>query len=247
MGTVVSIDVRGSADEARTAVALDAFFDELRAVEQRFSPFIADSEISRISRGELSEVDAHPDVRWVLGACEDLRRLSDGAFDVRRHRLDGGLDPSALVKGWSVDEAAHRHLASSGHRDYQVNAGGDVIAAGEARPGSPWRIGIRHPDRADALAAVLAARDLAIATSGLYERGAHIADPLGRGRDRQLKSLTVVGPDLTWADAYATAAFAMGRDGLGWVEARLGYGALAVTADDRLVWTPVVDPLLVDA
>jgi thiamine biosynthesis lipoprotein len=247
MGTVVSVDVRNAGDENGTAAALDALFDELRVVEARFSPFIADSEVSRISRGELGAADAHPDVRWILGACEDLRRLSDGAFDAWRHRRDGGFDPSAIVKGWSIDEAAHRHLAATGHRDYQVNAGGDVVVAGEASPGTPWRIGIRHPDRADALAAVLSVRDRAIATSGLYERGAHIEDPLGRERARELKSLTVVGPSLTWADAYATAAFAMGLDGLAWVAERLGYGGLAVTGDDRLVWTPVVDPLLVDA
>lgn len=247
MGTVFSVDVRDDLPEASIVPAVDAFLAEVRDVERRFSPFIEDSEISRISRGELAEADAHEDVRWILGACEDLRRSSGGAFDARRHRPDGRLDPSAIVKGWSVDEAAHRHLAGAGLRDYEVVAGGDVLAAGFAAPGSGWRIGIRHPDRADAVAAVLAIRDAAVATSGQYERGPHIEDPLGRGRMAQFKSLTVVGPSLTWADAYATAAFVMGLDGLAWVHDRVGYGALAITAQDRVVWTPAVEPLLVDA
>lgn len=55
----------------------------------------------------------------------------------------------------------------------------------------------------------------------------------------------MVGPSLTWADAYATAAFVMGREGLGWVASHPGYGALAVTAEDRTLWTPTIGPLLV--
>ncbi|MBI2776249.1 MAG: hypothetical protein HYX57_03125 [Chloroflexi bacterium] len=58
-----------------------------------------------------------------------------------------------------------------------------------------------------------------------------------------LRSLTVVGPSLAWADAFATAAFAMGLDGLAWVHDHPGFGALAITADDRVVWAPLVEGL----
>lgn len=51
-------------------------------------------------------------------------------------------------------------------------------------------------------------------------------------------------PSLTWADAYATTAFVMGSDGLAWVADHTGYGALAIIADDRVIWTPVVEDLL---
>ncbi|MEO7664495.1 MAG: FAD:protein FMN transferase, partial [Candidatus Limnocylindrales bacterium] len=106
---------------------------------------------------------------------------------------------------------------------------------------SPWRIGIRHPGRADLVAAVLGVRRGAIATSGLYERGPHIRDTRTGNVPGSLRSMTVVGPSLAWADAYATAAFVMGIDGLAWVHDHPGYGALAIPADDRVVWTPVVD------
>jgi thiamine biosynthesis lipoprotein len=125
-----------------------------------------------------------------------------------------------------------------------VLAGGDLIAAGEPEPGRSWRIGIRHPDDPMAVAAVLRVRDLAVATSGLYERGDHIVDPHTGTVPRGLRSMTVVGPTLALADAYATAAFAMGESGLPWVARQPAFGALAITERDRVIWTPLVDTLL---
>lgn len=243
MGTMVGVDVRDPILDAELAPVLDAFFGDLREIDRRFSPYRPDSEVSRVSRGDLAVEDASDDLRWILGACEDLRRVSGGAFDARRHRGDGTLDPSGIVKGWAIEEAARR-LEMAGLRAYAINAGGDVLAIGEPADGEPWRVGIRHPSRRDAVAAVLLVRDLAVATSGTYERGAHIVDPRTGDAPRGLLSLTVLGPSLTWADAYATAAFAMGEAGLGWVHERAGYGALAITAEERLVWTPLVDPHL---
>ena len=56
--------------------------------------------------------------------------------------------------------------------------------------------------------------------------------------------MTVVGPTLALADAYATAAFAMGEAGTAWVAGQPGFGALAITERDRVVWTPLVDAML---
>jgi len=240
MGTVISIDVR---DPGIPESVVDAMLARLEEIEARFSTYRSGSEISRIARGELAEADASVEVRFVLGMCDDLHRTTDGWFDARGHRADGRLDPSGLVKGWAVEEAALL-LDEAGARNYSCNCGGDVIARGEPEPGRPWRVGIRHPDRADAVARVLAVRDLAVATSGAYERGDHIRDPRTGKAPTGLLSVTVVGPSLTWADVYATTAFAMGEAGPAWVATHSGYGALAITTDQRLVWTPLVEPLL---
>ena len=112
-----------------------------------------------------------------------------------------------------------------------------MVARGEASPGHRWRVGIRHPDQPDKVAAVLAVRDGAVATSGTYERGDHIVDPRTGQPARGLRSLTVVGPRLGFVDAYATAAFVMGLAGLAWVATHPGHEALAITDDDRLVWS----------
>jgi FAD:protein FMN transferase len=233
MGTVISLDLRAP---GVSPAAIDAAFEHLRDIDARFSTYRPDSEICRLGRGELSPKACSPDVRKVLERCESFRVLSHGYFDIRAHRTDGALDPSGFVKGWAV-EAAAAILDAAEARNYCLNAGGDVIARGESSAGRPWRIGIRHPERVDRLATVLEVRDLAVATSGAYERGSHITDPHTKAAPDGVLSVTVVGASLAAADAYATAAYAMGSEGLAWIATLPGYAGCAITADRRLVWT----------
>jgi FAD:protein FMN transferase len=231
MGMPIGIDVR---DPDVPEEALDRCFAWLRDVDATFSTYRADSEISRIDRGELALGDARAEVREVLARCEELRVQTGGYFDAR---FAGALDPSGLVKGWSVDRAAALLLAA-GARNFSVNAGGDVRVRGAARPGEPWRVGIQHPRVRDRVAAVLAAHDLAIATSGAYERGDHVIDPHSGRPPVGVLAVTIVGPELATADAYATAAFAMGADGPRWTAGLHGYEAMTILADDTVLTTP---------
>jgi FAD:protein FMN transferase len=231
MGTTVSIDVR---DPAVRPVALDAAVAVLDELEARFSTYRADSEISRIDRGELSLDDAHPDVREVLGACAVLRAESDGAFDAWR---GGRLDPSGYVKGWAAERAADV-LRGAGARDFAVNVGGDIVCSGEPAPGAPWRIGVRHPDDARRIVLVLGVRDGAVATSGLYERGEHVASAATGEVPARWRSVTVLAPDLATADAVATAALAMGEAGPDWAGRRPGCSVAALDDQGRLFTTP---------
>jgi thiamine biosynthesis lipoprotein len=247
MGTVIGLDVR---DQGVSPDALEEAFEYLRDIDLRFSTYKPESEVSRLSRGEIQESECSSDLRYVLELCERVRRDSDGYFDIRAHRTDGGLDPSGLVKGWSLENAG-RILESAGARNYCINGGGDIVARGDAVPGQPWRVGIRHPQIADKLAAVLSVGDGAVATSGAYERGEHVRDPFTGRAPSTVLSITIVGPNLTFADAYATAAFAMGPPGLAWVASRPGYEGCAVTVDPdgtnpRLAWTPGFDSWFAD-
>ena len=234
MGTVVSFDVR---PPYVSPGAVRAACDVLHDIDRRFSLYRSDSELGRLEAGLVTEAELTDDVRWVLAACDELARTSGGAFDARRHRADGIVDPSGFVKGWAVEEAA-RILDRAGAENYLLTAGGDVVARGRGDGGAPWRIGVRHPEIIDRVAAVLAVGRGAVATSGLYERGEHIRDPRTGDVPRSLLSFSVVGPDLAWADAYATTGFVMGMDGLAWVESHPGYGALAITPELEIVWSP---------
>ena len=240
MGTAITADIR---DENLVPVTLDPAFALLRDVDARFSTYRWDSEISRIVRGELAPEHASDDVRFILALCDDLQRASGGAFDAWRHRADGHLDPSGVVKGWAVEEAAWA-IEAAGARNYLLNAGGDIVVRGAPEPRRRWRIGIRHPYRGDRLATVLEMSSGAIATSGAYERGQHIRDPRSGNVPAELVSVSVIGPSLTYADAYATAAYVLGVEGLAWVASHPGYGAYGITADDRVLWTPTVGPLI---
>lgn len=228
MGTVISIDLRaGSADGVEPALAW------LHEVDARFSTYRSDSEIRRLERGELALADAAPDTRWVLARCAALYVETGGFFDVR---ATGRLDPSALVKGWAAQRAADI-LSAGGLTDFCLSAGGDVITRGDALPERGWRVGIQHPHDRLAVAARVEAGDLAIATSGAYERGPHIR-ALRATSPSGVLSVTVTGPDLGLADAYSTTAFAMGPEGPAWTLGLAGYEAMTILADATVLCTP---------
>jgi thiamine biosynthesis lipoprotein len=219
-----------------TGDVLDELFDWLRWVDATFSTYKDDSEISRINRGELRREDAHPHVLHVLERCEQLRDETDGYFDMRTPT--GSIDPSGLVKGWAVDRAAAT-LADAGLRNYAVNAGGDMRVRGRAVPELAWRVGIQHPLDAHQVAAVIeTAAELAIATSGAYARGEHVWDPHTGRPPSGILSVTIVGRVLATADAYATAAFAMGPELAPHWTARLeGYEAMTILSDETVFKT----------
>lgn len=237
MGMPIGIDVR---DARVDPSALDEAFDWFRWVDATFSPYKPDSEISRINRGELEVPDSHPEVRTILLWCDELRRETDGYFDIHTDHLPvtggPGIDPSGLVKGWAVDRAA-AILEAAGAENFSVNAGGDIRLQGGALPEPVWRVGIRHPIEHDKVAAVIETADLAVATSGTYERGEHIVDPHTGGAPAGLLSVTIVGSDLATADAYATAAFAMGEGAAEWVPRLFGYEAMLITVDHTVLKT----------
>ncbi len=232
MGMPVGIDVQ---DGEVSAAAVAEAFDWLRFVDETFSTYKEESEISRLNSGELALPDAHPDVQAVLDECERLREQTGGYFDVRA--CGDGLDPSGLVKGWSVDRAG-AILTAYGARNWSIYAGGDVLVRGRPDGEEYWSIGIQHPQQRDAIAAVVRGTDLAVATSGEYERGQHVVDPHTGLPPVGVLSVTITGPDLATADAFATAAFAMGAEGPGWTAQLDGYEALTILADGRVLSTP---------
>ncbi|MDO3686862.1 FAD:protein FMN transferase [Micromonospora sp. C28ISP2-4] len=228
MGTAISLDLADDLPPETLHELAEDTFGWLREVDARFSTYRDDSEVCRVDRGELRTADASADLRAVLAACADLWTATDGFFDVY---ATGRLDPSGYVKGWAAQVASDR-LVAAGAPNHCVNAGGDVRVRGHDAAGEPWRIGVRHPWDAAATCLVLTGTDLAVATSGVYERGHHVLDPRRGVPATGLRSVTVVGPDLGVADAYATAAVAMGEPGLTWLDRLPAPWQHAVVTDD---------------
>ncbi len=235
MGLPISADVRAAAPAVRDAVS--RAFDWLREVDRRFSPFRAGSEVQRCGDGATPE-HASPELTEIIDLCRRYERDSGGAF---RAWLPGRpFDPCGVVKGWAVQRAGEL-LRAAGADRFSLNAGGDVLVVGEPEPGRPWRVGIRHPDIAHQVCAVFEVRDCAVATSGNYERGAHVINGRTGRPARELVSLTVLAPDLTTADAVSTAAFAMGVDGMEWAATQPGCLVFAVDAERRVHRSPLLD------
>jgi FAD:protein FMN transferase len=234
MGTTIIVDVR---DEAVSGADLEPVFAWFREVDRIFSTFKPDSEISRLNRDELSIHEACSDVREVLQRCESLRVETDGAFDVRA--ASSHIDPSGYVKGWSVDRAGAL-LRRLGAANFSINAGGDLLFAGAALPEPRWRVGVQHPLRRDLLARVVEGSELAVATSGAYERGGHVLAAATGLPAAGVLSVTVVGPELGTADALATAAYAHGEGAARWTRTLpgRGYEALTILAGGEVLSTP---------
>lgn len=230
MGMPITVDVR---DSGADAAALDAVFAELRHIDELFSPFKTGSAVSRINDGRLASDGAPVLVREVLALCAQYEQRTRGFFSPWHA---GRLDPSGLVKGWALARGA-AILDGRGYRDYFIDGAGDVWARGHSASRAPWRVGIRHPVERDKVVRVVLASDLAVATSGTYEKGEHIYDPHTGRPATALLSLTVTGPSITDADVFATAAFAMGPDGLDFIEEQPGYEAYAIDRDLRATWT----------
>jgi thiamine biosynthesis lipoprotein len=224
MGTVFSIDIhepgvdRGVLDEA---VAL------LHRIDAKYSTYRADSVISRIASAAMPAAEADEEVRGVLAECDRWRQRTDGWFSPY---ATGILDPSGYVKGWAV-QLVSDVLSRAGSTNHCVNGGGDVQCAGAADSTQPWRVGVTDPRNRSNLITVVAGTDLAVATSGIAERGQHIMDPhTGRPAATNLLSLTVSGHSIVECDVYATAGFARGRPARDWLHER-GIAAFAVEAD----------------
>lgn len=238
MGMAVSIDIR---DAGTPQAAVDDVVRWLHHVDATFSTYKEDSPISAIGRGEtgLDEIDDE-EILEVLRLCEELRRDSNGAFDAFEVPAPNGtrFDPSGVVKGWSIERAAEI-LEQHGCHNFCINAGGDIAIRGNPAGDDAWTVGVRHPLDDQAVALVVdARRRLAIATSATYERGAHIIDPHTGQPTTGLASVTIVGPDLSLADAYATTVFVMGIDGLDWLDRHTDFDAFIITHDAMTFWTP---------
>lgn len=237
MGMAVSIDVRDAVPQA----AIDDVVAWLHHVDDTFSTHRVDTPVSRLGLGELTLDDMPDEVLEVLRRCEQLYADTEGAFDVLAVPAPNGsrFDPSGLVKGWSLERAASL-LEAHGARHFCINGGGDIALRGEPAPGERWRVGIRHPDDRLSTAAVIEGSGrLAVATSGSYERGAHIIDPVTGEPTTDLASVTIVGPDLGDVDAYATAVYVMGVEGLTWLaEHHPDHAGFVITRDEQTYATP---------
>jgi thiamine biosynthesis lipoprotein len=244
MGMPIIIDV---CDPAFDGALIEPVFRWLQYVDETFSTYRADSQISRLNRGELALVDVEPVVRSVLARCESLCEQTAGYFDAWAAAGPPGpdgrpaCDPSGVVKGWAIDEAG-QILERLGARNFCVNAGGDLVLRGHPEDAARWHIGIQHPRRRDRVATTLLVSDAAVATSGTYERGHHIVQPHTGGAPEGVISVTVVGPDLETADAYATAIYAMGEAGAEWALGLTEYATMVVLADEAVLSTPNLDP-----
>jgi len=230
MGMPIAVEV---VEPTVTQDDLDKVFAYFVSVDDTFSTYKATSEISKINRGELLAAQYSENMKSILALSEQTKKDTHGYFDIQR---DGIYDPSGIVKGWAVQNAANM-LRAWGFRNFYIDAGGDIQLSGN-KDGNPWRIGIRNPFNRTEHVKVLALTNRGIATSGTAIRGQHIYNPYNRNTLLlDIVSITVIGPNIYEADRFATAAFAMGKRGIQYIEKLRGFEGYMIDAHARATYT----------
>ncbi len=235
MGTAFTVDgVFADLDRSDALAVVADRCAVLHQVEALFSTWDESSPLSRFRRGELAAGELPPVVTDVLSTCRGARDMSGGWFDP--WAAPDGVDPTGYVKGWAGQQLLEA-LRSAGAVAALVNAGGDVAAFGEPRPGRPWRLGLTDPRSTHKILGTVLLDGSALAVSGTYERGAHIYSPNGGSAPSSILSAAVTGPDLGLADALATGLMAGGRAAFVKLTETADHQALLIFADGHSMQT----------
>jgi len=227
MPIVVAIE-----DPDTTTADFDAVFNYFSAIDEQFSPYKTTSEVTRINQG-LEQPDWSEDMVTIMRLAEQTKQETNGYFDVYSYKH---FDPSGIVKGWAIDNAAQL-LQKRGRANFFIDAGGDIQVAGLNHDHEAWRIGIRNPFNRDEVIKIINVTTEGIATSGTPIRGDHIYNPLTGQSAHDIASLTVIGPNAYEADRFATAAFAMGERGVAFIESLAGFEAYMIDTNKQATFT----------
>lgn len=210
-------------DEKCTQQTLDKIFDYFSYIDNTFSIFKKNSEISQINRGELEEEVYSDDMRTVLALCEETKDETNGYFNIERKKK---LDPSGLVRGWAIHNAAIL-LQDDGFQNYSLGIGSANEVHGVNTKGKPWRVGINNPFKVGHKTKVIELKDLGISTTVVNNKR-KVAD---------IVSLTVIGPDAYEANRFATAAFAMGYKGVEFIQKLKDFEAYLIDKHGIAIFT----------
>ena len=223
MGMHITVEI---VDRKATEEIFKEVFSYFENVDKQFSPYKEDSEITRINQGEISKEACSVEMQEIFFLAEKTKQETFGYFDLKKP--NGTLDPSGVVKGWAIQKAA-QFLLEKGYQNFYLDVGGDIQTAGRNNEGGEWSVGIRNPFKIEEIVKVIYPRGRGVATSGSYLRGQHIYNPHNPEKKlEEVVSLSVIGPNILEADRFATAAFAMGNEGINFIEQLPGFEGYAI-------------------
>lgn len=230
MGMPVTVNV---IDKNVTDEDINEVFSYFHYIDEKFSTYKKNSEISQVNKRQLKEPDFSDEMKEILFLCEETKKETSGYFDIKRN---GILDPSGLVKGYAINHGANI-LKNKGFKNIYVEIAGDIQVFGKDENSENWKIGIQNPFNLDEVIKVVSLSNKGIATSGTYTRGNHIYNPKSKSKNKDIISVTIIGPNVYEADRFATAIFAMGEKGLDFLATLNGFEGYIIKRDKKAIYT----------
>lgn len=213
-------------DDELDSRAFDEVFNFFEKIDASYSPYSDSSDVSMVNSGQLREESYSRELRDILKLAEETKQQTDGFFNVW-HK--DNFDPSGIVKGWAIQQAAV--ILAKYTNNFYIEAGGDIQTMGKSSSDTPWRVGIRNPFERTQNIAIVQLDNMAVATSGIAIRGQHIYNPHADQSIEGIVSLSVIGDHIVDADRFATAAFAMGTQGINFIESLVGFEGYMVDSN----------------
>lgn len=217
MGMPVTLEIL---DQDVSEDIFQKVFNYFSSIDNKFSTYKKDSEISLYNQGKILKKDLSTDMKVIFKLAEKTKHETNGYFDIFHNRK---IDPSGIVKGWAIKNAVDI-IKKAGFKNFFLDVGGDIQVSGFNKKKKKWKVGIKNPFDQEKVVKVLHIFNKGVATSGTYIRGFHIYNPkIKDGIEPDIVSLTVIGPNIYEADRFATAGFAMGKKGIIFIESLLGF------------------------
>ncbi len=220
-------------DSNATKEVFEEIFNYLISIDEHFSTYKKNSEITLYNEGKIAEKDLSSDMKKVFKLSQETKDQTDGFFDIK---YNGKIDPSGLVKGWAIYNASEI-LRKKGFKNFYVEIAGDIEVVGLNNEGEKWAIGIRNPFNKKENVKIVYLSNCGIATSGTYERGDHIYNPKEKKLAKEIASLTIIGPNIYEADRFVSACFAMGKAGVYFIEKLSGFEGYMIDHDGIATFT----------
>lgn len=211
MGMPILVEIL---DSSADISVFNKVFEYFKYIDNKFSTYKKNSEITKINKGIIDKSNISPEMKLIFSLSEKTKKETNGYFDIYR---DGICDPAGIVKGWAIFNAS-KIIKNLGYNNFYIDCGGDIQVGGKNKE-KKWKVGIKNPFNQNQIIKVISIYNKGVATSGTYIRGNHIYNPKIENKlESNIISITVVGPDVYQADRFATAAFAMGRNGINFIE-----------------------------
>lgn len=229
MGMTAIIEI---AEETVNERDIDKVFEYFNYIDAKFSPYKNTSELEKINNGKITKDNYSKDMNKILKLSNMTKNETNGFFNIE---INGKIDPSGIVKGYAIHEAS-KMLQQMKYKNFSVEIAGDIQVCGKNKD-RKWKIGIQNPFNPDEIIRIAYLSDKGIATSGNYMRGKHIINPIKNIKSDEIESFTVIGSNIFDADRFATAAFAMGENGIEFINKLNGVEGYMVKKDKIGVMT----------